>query len=472
MFTHIRFAHFRWRHLLFHVGLITGIGFAALLIWMQLKPNLEQIPGYILLVALISGLFSGLLSLLLSEELARPIRRLTQVVERMAAGELDARMLPTTRDEVGQLTLAFNHMAEELQERIADQSKQRSRLESVLANMMDGVLIINHQGEVRLINRAAAHLLETTSAQALNRAFAQVAREHHLIDLWQRCQKEQEPLDETIVMQAGSRLVRIMAAPIRPVSSQGYLVVLQDLTELRRLETVRRDFVSNLSHELRTPLASLQALTDTLRDGALDDPPAAQRFLNRMDGEIDALTQMVEELLELSRIESGRTPFHFRAASVAQVVGEPVERLRPQAQRSEVALSWEIPPDLPLILADVERLGRVVTNLVHNAIKFTPAGGQVHVSAQLISSQAEGAESDRWVQVQVLDSGPGIPKHEQVRIFERFYKVDRARASGGTGLGLAIAKHIVQAHQGRIWVESQPGAGSRFLFTLPTESDP
>jgi two-component system phosphate regulon sensor histidine kinase PhoR len=240
------------------------------------------------------------------------------------------------------------------------------------------------------------------------------------------------------------------------------LVVLQDLTRIRRLETVRRDFVSNISHELRTPLASLKALVDTLRDGGLEDAPAARRFLDRMEAEVDALAQMVQELLELSRIESGQVPFHLSPTPISDVVLPAVERLRPQAKRAGVEIRIEIPAGIPRVLADGERVQQIVTNLVHNAIKFTPSGGTIQVSA-------EPREDD--VLILVRDTGVGISAEDLPRIFERFYKVDRARSGSGTGLGLSIAKHIVQGHGGTIWAESTEDQGSTFYFTLPAAAE-
>jgi two-component system phosphate regulon sensor histidine kinase PhoR len=233
---------------------------------------------------------------------------------------------------------------------------------------------------------------------------------------------------------------------------------LQDLTQVRRLETVRRDFISNISHELRTPLASLALVVETLQDGALEDPPAARRFLSHMENELGVLTQMVEELLELSRIESGKMPLEARPTEIAALVQTPVERLAPQAERKGVTLTASLAEGLPHVQADVPRIHQVLGNLIHNAIKFTPAGGAVTVFARV--------KEPGWVTLSVTDTGIGIPADDVPRVFERFYKVDRARSEGGAGLGLAIAKHIVQGHGGRIWVESTEGVGSTFSFTL------
>jgi two-component system phosphate regulon sensor histidine kinase PhoR len=347
--------------------------------------------------------------------------------------------------------------------------------------MADGVLITGGDGHVHLINPAAARLLGTDEQTALGRPFALVAHDYRIIDLWQRCYRQGEEQFESVEMGRQGPFLHAIATPLRDAGPQACMVILQDLTRVRRLETVRRDFISNISHELRTPLASLKALVDTLRDGALEDPPAAHRFLDRMDTEVDALTQMVRELLELARIESGQVPFRLNAVSVEDVVGPPVERLRPQAERADLQLSVDLPPDLPPVLADVERARQVITNLVHNAIKFTPAGGQVGVSGlrfqvakdggvrpETVNVKPDPFPPGEWVLIAVRDTGVGIPAEDLPRIFERFYKADRARSGGGTGLGLAIAKHIVQGHGGRIWAESIEGKGSTFYVAFPT----
>ena len=438
-------------------GRVTGIARVALPL-RQIEANVARLRQTVLSAMLITTSLAVLMALLIAERTARPVRQLTEVVQRMTEGDLSARLLPITRDEIGTLTRAFNQMAERLRETITTLAEERSRLTTVLDNMADGVLITDGKGYVRLINPAAVRLLDTTEEHALERSFAQVVRHYQLIELWKRCRETGEEQIEVVELSLRGPFLQAIVTPLQDAKPRAYLLILQDLTRVRRLETVRRDFISNISHELRTPLASLRALADTLRDGALEDPPAARRFLDRMETEVDALTQMVQELLELSRIESGQVPFRLVPVAVAEVVLPPVERLRPQAERFVLQLTVDLPPDLPPVLADAERIQQVVTNLVHNAVKFTPSGGEVTISAV-----ASGDE----VVVSVRDTGVGIPADDLPRIFERFYKADHARSGGGTGLGLAIAKHIVQGHGGRIWAESVEGRGSTFYFSLP-----
>jgi len=428
----------------------------------QVDAQIAGLRRTLLIGALVTTLLATGLAVAIAERTARPLRRLTAVAERLAAGDLNARLLPVGRDEVAQLMRAFNNMADQLRGQVDTLAREQSRLSAVLENAASGIIITDAEGRVDLINPAAARLLDTTPERAMGASLVQAVRYHQLIELWQRCRDEQQEQSGVVERSLQGLFLQAIVKPFREAGVQGYLTILQDLTRIRRLETVRRDFISNISHELRTPLAGLKALVDTLRDGALDDPPAARRFLDRMEGEVDALTQMVEELLELSRIESDKIPLRLQPTPLAEIVVPPVERLRPQAERAGLDLVVDL-PELPPLMADAERAQRVVTNLVHNAIKFTPAGGQIRVSARELSGPLPAAAgtgapealgSGRWVVVAVHDDGTGIDPDDLPRIFERFYKADRARSGGGTGLGLAIAKHIVQGHGGRIWAES------------------
>ena len=424
----------------------------------EIQASIHSLRQGILTAGLVTAVAAGLLALFLAQRTTQPLYHLTQVARRLASGDLSARLFPSSQDEVGQLTRAFNDMADQIREQVTTLAEEQGRLAAVLDHMADGVLITDEGGQVQLVNAAAARLLDTAAEQALGRSFVQAVPYYPLIELWKQCRELGEEQIETVEVSRNGLFLQAIVTPFEEGGTRGYLVILQDLTRIRRLETVRRDFISNISHELRTPLAGLKALVDTLRGGALKDPPAAKRFLKRMDVEVDALTQMVEELLELSRIESGQAPLRLVPVSVSEVVIPPVDRLQPQAERAGLEFTVLLPPGLPRVLADTDRARLVLTNLIHNAVKFTPPGGRITVSA--------APDSDE-VLFSVEDTGVGIPAEDLARIFERFYKADRARSGGGTGLGLAIAKHIVQGHGGRIWVESVEGQGSTFHFTLP-----
>jgi len=404
---------------------------------------------------------TALLALFQAERTAHLLRRLTHLARQLATGKENGRLLTQKRDDAGELIRAFNLLAEQLNGRIASLTEEGRQLAAGMQFMADGMLIADEDGTVCLINPAAARLLHTKKKHALNHSLAEVVRHHQLIEMWQRCREEDQ--EQVAAIEIGRDLfLRAVVTPYQEKDTRGYLVVLQDLTQIRTLQTIRRDFVSNISHELRTPLASLRAVVETLQDGALDDPPAAEHFLKRAEHEVDTLTQMVEELLELSRIESGLVPLKLAPTAVADLLLSPLERLRPQAQRGEIELILDLPAHLPLVLADAERAQRVVTNLLHNAVKFTPPGGKITVRAHEMKKETAVAFS-------ITDTGVGISAVDLPRIFERFYKSDRARTrgKGGTGLGLAIARHIVQAHDGRIWAKSKEGQGSAFYFTLP-----
>ncbi len=263
-----------------------------------------------------------------------------------------------------------------------------------------------------------------------------------------------------IVRQAAvkERTLRIQAVGL--ANGSGAAVAIADVTELQRLGRARRDLVANISHELRTPLTNLTLAAETLRTGGLADKDLRRRLLGQIEAEVQTLGQLSQEMLDLAQIESGRVELRLVPTEVRALVKRGVKHLRGQAEAKGQQLTVVMAKDL-IALADEEQAARVIGNLVHNAIKFTPAGGAITV-------QAEAAAGGDDVVISVADTGPGIPKDEQARIFERFYKADPARSTGGTGLGLAIARHIVEGHGGRIWVESTPGQGARFSFTLPS----
>ena len=428
--------------------------------------SVSDVQASVIAAASVASLAIIALSFLLADRSTRPLRALTESVQALPAVEGTA--LPAGGyDEIQRLGAAFNNMAAEVNAKVSTLAEERNRVEVVLAHLTDGVVITGGDGRVSLINAAAERLLSLSGhTSVIGKPLAEVVGVGNIMLVWERCRESGREHEIMVEMPQKGAFLRVVATPIRGARLSGErhnklrlaMIVLQDLSQVRRLETVRRDFISNISHELRTPLASLKALVETLQNGALEDPEAAQGFLQRMEIEVDSLAQMVQELLELPRIESGQVPIRQAPVPVRELVKEPLERLRPQAERAGLAMRLDLPPDELVVLADLERTKQVLTNIVHNAIKFTPGGGCITISAARAGSE---------IVVSVADTGPGIPARDLSRIFERFYKADRARASGGTGLGLATAKHIVQAHGGRVWAESREGQGSIFYFTLP-----
>jgi two-component system phosphate regulon sensor histidine kinase PhoR len=324
--------------------------------------------------------------------------------------------------------------------------------------MKDGVILVDEGGNVTLMNPAARELFQLDTATFSNNSLAEVVRHHQVLELWKQCQATQTVQSGFIQTTTAQESVQVTASPIRGNPSGDILLLFQDLTLLHKLQTVRQDFVSNVSHELRTPLTSLKLLVETLTDGAIKDEKQAGHFLQQMNMEIDNLTQIVQELLDLSKIESGRVPLNRTATDPRTLAEAAIERMRLQAGRAGIEIQTDLPENLPRVNADSSRIEQVIVNLLHNAIKFTNPGGRIKISAGI---------DGHSVLFSVEDNGIGISKNDLERIFERFYKTDRARASGGTGLGLSIARHIVESHGGSIWATSQPGKGSTFMFTIP-----
>lgn len=439
----------------------------------EVDARLGRLRAVALLGVGVSGALAAGLTLLLARYITYPINALTALAGAMAAGRFDRRSEPRSADEIGRLERAFNRMADELQGTIGLISDERGKLAAILETMGDGVLMIDRHGTIVLANSAAERLLAPPApilrdaqeaagpgdGELRDRAFIEVARDHELTALVRGALDEGRVRDALIEFSRPRRTLRAVATPLRGTAESLVLLVLQDLTEMRRLETARRDFVANISHELRTPLASVKALVETLEDGAIEDKAVARHFLHQVSEEVDHLTQLVRELLELSRIESGQVPLRHECTAPADLILPTVARLRAQAERAGLRLTVAPLDGLPAVLVDRDRIGQVLLNLLHNAIKFTPPGGTITVAAE----QWEGT-----LAISVRDTGTGIDPDDLPRIFERFYKADKARSGGGTGLGLAIAKHLIGAHGGTLSAHNNTdGPGATFVFTLP-----
>ncbi|MEE4195954.1 MAG: ATP-binding protein [Anaerolineae bacterium] len=400
-----------------------------------------------------------LISIIISENNARPIQKIVEKVEAMDAGNFSYTIAHTRSKELQTLNQALNNMGEKFTTAIAMINSEKNRLSIVLEQMADGALIVDHLGKVEYINPTALQLLDTNQKETLGHTVAEVVRHHQIIDLWRKCQDTNEQ-QGALVETSGEkgRFLQVIITPFVELEHRGYLLILQDLTAIRRLETIRRDFISNISHDLRTPISSMRLMTETLQDGAINDPEASVRFLELMEESIETMSQLVEELLELSHTQSGDVPMQIKPVPLSSLLEPALERLSPQAERANLTLLYRVPRFMPMVMADAERINAVVTNLLHNAIKFTPPGGTVTISA---------LEKEDHIVVSITDTGIGIPEEDARQIFERFFKVDRARSTKGMGLGLSIAKSVVEEHGGRIWVESKEGEGSTFSFSLP-----
>jgi two-component system phosphate regulon sensor histidine kinase PhoR len=400
----------------------------------------------LLAAAVLAGIVALAAAYAIQRVVARPIELLT---ERADAQEVAFDIRGPT--EIERLAAALRRSAATARAEHDAADAERDRLATLIDQLGDAVLILDGDGRVMLANAAAR---ATAGEGVVGRRLPEVIRHHETLAAFASAREGREA-STTIERADPRRFIRVVA---RPLEGGQVLLVQQDLTTLRRLETVRSEFVANVSHELRRPISSLKAMAEALEEGALDDRATARDFVHRMHQEIDGLAQLTNELLTLTRIESGAESLSLRPQSPDDMLADCARRMGPLAARADVALLVE-PSEAPAVRADSERVAQVLANLVHNAVKFTPAGGSIRLSA---------AREDGRVAFSVADTGVGIDRAEIERVFERFYKADRSRSGGGTGLGLAIAKHIVQAHGGRIEAKSDgPGRGATFRFTLP-----
>jgi len=427
----------------------------------------ENSANHITLVISLAMAVTGVLAIVAAGFVARtttrPIREMTEASKRIAGGELGQRIPIRTRDETGQLAQAFNEMSLNLNKLLGDISTEKTKLQTVLANMADGVMMADVEGKIVLANQATEKLFNFQEKDVINKPLIEVVHDHEADEILKLCLRTSQTQTGQFESVTSKRFIRAIAIPIVDDRLTGALLLFQDLTELKGLQTMRRELVGNISHELRTPIAGIKAMVETLREGAIDDKEATIDFLTRIDGEVDRLTQMVSELTELSRIETGKSELRMAPVNLNLLVEEVLAQLNTLAQRQQVIITTDPATDIPIVRADKDRIRQTITNLVHNAIKFNHLGGKVTVSTRA---------DEESVIVSVYDTGIGISKEDLPHVFERFYKADKARPRGGSGLGLAIAKQTVQAHGGSIWAQSEEGKGSTFSFSLPIETTP
>jgi len=345
----------------------------------------------------------------------------------------------------------------EFETRIAVLDAELHHARVILAALDDAVIVVGPTEEVRSVNDAALALFPTTLVTMHGRRVIEITGDYEIAALVRDCLRTHERQEGRVELVSSGRIVRAVAVPL-DTDEGTCLLLARDVTEVQHLQTVRREFVANVSHELRTPLGIIRNYIEALLDGGLEAPGLAEDWLPKMLHEVEELTQLVNELLDLSRLESGRVQPKLVPLDLASLMRDAVDRLETQAERADITLTVAASAALPPVIGDRQMLEGALVNLIHNAVKFTPGGGTITVGA---------TESDTTVALWVEDTGIGIASEHLPRLFERFYKEDRARSGRGTGLGLAIVKHVALVHGGRVQVESQPGRGSRFTMFLP-----
>ena len=442
------------------VGAVAAVLIVGVVLGSQSDPDGRGgLVGTLILASLVGGaVAAGLTAYLMNREV-RALRQVRRSTESLLSPEGAEPFPRTGGPEIRELTRVTSDTTDALQAESRALEHDHARLETVLASMTDGVVIVEADTTVSLVNQAAADMLDVRARMEGQASLADALRDNDLVEFIRAPAFTEQPAAQLLTVGATEREVHAIAVPLGLPGLRQRLVLLRDLTDLRQTETVRRDFVANVSHELRTPLTALRALVETLQDGAADDPASRGDFLHGIGVEVERMSQIIAELLDLARIESGMADLDLALVDLNQVVAPAADRLRAQAARHEVVLEVVMNSEALPVQADPDRTGRVVMSLVHNAIKFTPPSGSIQVSTQRRDGEAI---------ISVRDSGAGLALDELDRVFERFYKADPSRSGAGAGLGLSIARHTVRQHGGRIWAESPGlGRGATFSIALP-----
>lgn len=402
------------------------------------------------------------LTFFLSVFISRPLREMSLIAKAMAKGDFSRKVSIHSRDEIGDLARALNAMSDDIKDKIESVNSERAKLDLVLSSMFEGVIVTDGDEKIILMNPSLRKLfLIDTNPEG--KKPLEVIRNAAVEEMVERIirGKQQLATEEIVVNTPEEKILKVNGVPIMLHNRlEGAILVFHDITELRRLEKIRQDFVANVSHELRTPISSIKGYAETLLEGAIEDKDNAKEFIGIIYQDSNRLASLINDLLDLSKIESGKLQMSFAELDPVLLIKKAVTVIDNQAKAKSIALQIDIPQSLPKIKADETRFSQVMINLLDNAIKYSSEGGTATISAKV---------ADNTLQIDISDTGIGISEKDLPRIFERFYRVDKARSRelGGTGLGLSIVKHIVSAHGGHVWVKSELGSGSTFSFTIP-----
>jgi len=425
----------------------------------QLLNRLEHTLGFSLLAAFILAV---LVSYLASYFISRPLKEISWASQDIAHGNYSKKISLSSNDEIGDLVSAFNYMSEQVKARIEEVNESKSRLEAVFLSMFEGVMVVDVSGSILLINKALKTLLRIEE-NPLERKPIEVIRNLQIQEIVDNTLHSNNGLisQEISTLLPEEKVLLVHATPIKKEGkTEGAVLVFHDVTNLRKLEKVRQDFVANVSHELRTPISSIKGYAETLLEGALKDKENAKDFLKIILSDSNRLATLIDDLLNLSKVESGKLAMETKPYKLLPLAEKVVASLKGQIDNKSIVIKMNIPKDIPDILADETRIKQVLLNLIDNAIKYNHPNGEISITA---------CEINNFIKVDITDTGIGISDKDLPRLFERFYRVDKARSRelGGTGLGLSIVKHIISAHHGEVSVESILGQGSTFSFTIP-----
>ena len=462
----IRFSNTVKKNLLYMAipfGEVKTAGFIRLAIPLSdiesLETRLQKIIGFaLLLVFLLSVMFTFLISFIVS----KPLVEMASIAKAMAKGDFSKKPSIHSQDEIGELASALTYMSDEIKDKIERIKQEGAKLDAVLSSMFEGIIVVDEKGEILLMNPSIRKLFFIDSNPEAKKPIEAI-RNTAVQDIVDNVLKDKERLisEEIVISQPQDKVLKVNAAPIiRTDKLEGAILVFHDITELRRLEKIRQDFVANVSHELRTPISSIKGYAETLLEGAIDDKDNIREFISIIYQDSNRLANLIDDLLDLSKIESGKMKMVFMPLDIKPILNRCIAVLEKSIKAKALSITVDVPNDLPKVSGDDKRLSQVFLNLLDNAVKYTPESGSIKIRA---------FANEKMVQIDVSDTGIGIPENDLPRIFERFYRVDKARSRelGGTGLGLSIVKHIVLTHGGQVWVKSEVGQGSTFSLTIP-----
>jgi two-component system phosphate regulon sensor histidine kinase PhoR len=418
-------------------------------------------------VILVSGLLAMAVAfaigLFVARRVTRPVVEMQAIARRMSEGDFAVHVPVRSPDEIGALGRALNVMAGRLRDKIRDLEQEQAKATAILDGMVEGVIAVDGHNQIALMNERVRAIFALGPGPVAGRSFLEVIRNADLHEVLRQTRTGDAVTRRELRLSTPvERRLQVNAVRLALGRDEvGVVMVLHDVTELRRLEQVRTEFMANVSHEVRTPLTAILGYLETLLAGALEEPEHARKFLEIVHRHTERLGRLLSDLTDLSNIELGKVSLRLQPTSLSETVDSVLIIIGPKAEVGEVLLKSDVPRDLPLVRADHDRLAQILINLVDNAVKYTPRGGRVTVHAR--------RDGPDMLAVAVVDTGVGIPRADLPRVTERFYRVDRARSRelGGTGLGLAIVKHLVLAHGGELAIESEFGQGTTVSFTLP-----